>query len=214
MGKPLQLPRLYAIIDAAMFAREKDAALAMARFAEHLIAGGATVIQLRNKLRDKRGSAPVLLAQARELRRVADGTTLIMNDRADLCVAAGFNGVHVGQDDLSAEGARTVVGGERFVGVSTHNAEQLTAADKTDANYVAIGPVFATSTKDRHDPTVGLDGVRRARAGTRKPLVAIGGITRANCRAVIEAGADCVAVVSDLADRPRAAVEEFFRLMA
>jgi thiamine-phosphate pyrophosphorylase len=203
------LPRLYCILDSSTFANEKDAALTVARFAEELIAGGATLIQYRNKT----GNGPQMLSQARELRRVARSATLIMNDRADLCVAAGFDGVHVGQDDLSPAGARVVVGNERWVGVSTHNAEQLAAADETDIDYVAVGPVFATSTKERPDPVVGLEGVRRARAATRKPLVAIGGITRANCRSVIDAGADCVAVVSDLVKAPRAATEEFLRLM-
>ena len=211
MGQPLQLPRLYAIIDASMFAQEKDAALAIARFAEQLIAGGATLIQYRNK----QGSGPQMLSQARELRRVADGgrVTLIMNDRADLCLAAGFDGVHVGQGDLSPKGARVVVGKDRVIGVSTHDPEQLATADATDADYLAIGPVFPTSTKEKPDPVVGLEGVRRARAATRKPLVAIGGITRENCREVIAAGADCVAVVRDLFAQPRAATEDFLRLL-
>ena len=110
-----------------------------------------------------------------------------MNDRADLCVAADFDGLHVGQDDLSPEAARRIIGGgshgkARWLGVSTHNPEQLAEADKTSADYLAIGPVFATSSKANPDPVVGLEGVRRARELTRKPLVAIGGITRANAR--------------------------------
>ncbi len=104
-----------------------------------------------------------------------------MNDRADLCVAAEFDGVHVGQDDLSPEGVRKVIGDLRWLGVSTHNPNQLAEADKTTANYLAIGPVFATGSKANPDPVIGLDGVRQARGLTRKPLVAIGGITRANC---------------------------------
>ena len=199
MQRPLQLPRLYAIIDAGMFAKEKDAALAIARFAEELIAGGAILIQYRNKS----GNGPQMLSQARELRRATMGATgvgaaLIMNDRADLCLAAGFEGVHVGQDDLSPTGARAVVGNERLVGVSTHDPEQLAAADASDADYVAIGPVFPTSTKERPDPVVGLEGVRRARAATRKPLVAIGGITLERMPEVLAAGADSVAVISDI----------------
>ena len=114
-----------------------------------------------------------------------------MNDRADLCLAADFDGVHVGQDDLSPEGARDVIGNSLWLGVSTHNPEQLAEADKTTADYLAIGPVFATRSKANPDPVIGLEGVRRARVLTRKPLVAIGGITRENCRSVIEAGADC-----------------------
>ena len=121
-----------------------------------------------------------------------------MNDRADLCLAADFDGVHVGQDDLSPESVRRIIGPDRWLGVSTHNPEQLRDADLTSADYLAIGPVFATSSKDKPDPVVGLAGVRRARELTRKPLVAIGGITRANAASVIEAGADCIAVISDL----------------
>jgi thiamine-phosphate pyrophosphorylase len=209
MRRPLQLPRLYPIIDAEFFTAQPEAGLALARFAEHLVAGGATLIQFRNK----RGSARETLAQARELARGATGANLIMNDRADLCLAAGFDGVHVGQDDLSPAGARSVVGSERWIGVSTHNPGQLAAAEGSDADYVAIGPVFATSTKQDPEPVVGLEGVRRARAATQKPLVAIGGITRANCRAVIEAGADAVAVIRDLTARPQSAVQEFLQLL-
>jgi thiamine-phosphate pyrophosphorylase len=136
-----------------------------------------------------------------------------MNDRADLCLAAEFDGLHVGQDDLSPESARRVIGPELWLGVSTHNPEQLREADQTPADYLAIGPVFATSSKERPDPVVGLEGVRRARELTRKPLVAIGGITRANTRSVLEAGADAVAVISDLLRGPRKSAEEFFRIL-
>ncbi len=133
-----------------------------------------------------------------------------MNDRADLCLAAGFDGVHLGQDDLSPEGARKVIGTDLWLGVSTHNPEQLVQADQSTADYLAIGPVFSTRSKANPDPVIGLEGVRRARALTRKPLVAIGGITRENCRSVIEAGADAVAVISDLIRDPRKSAEEFF----
>ena len=154
-----------------------------------------------------------------------------MNDRADLCLAAGFDGVHLGQDDLPPEDARKILGSAQpgppsragfardgvvkplWMGVSTHNPEQLRRADQTGADYLAIGPVFATGSKANPDPVVGLDGVRAARALTRKPLVAIGGITRSNARAVIEAGADAVAVISDLLLDPRRAVEEFRRCL-
>jgi thiamine-phosphate pyrophosphorylase len=136
-----------------------------------------------------------------------------MNDRADLCVAAGFDGVHVGQDDLPAKSARRVIGPNLMLGVSTHNPEQVIAADKTSADYIAIGPVFATSSKANPDPVIGIDGVRAARLLTRKPLVAIGGISRANCRAVADAGADSVAVISDLIRDPRKSVEEFLRIL-
>ena len=136
-----------------------------------------------------------------------------MNDRADLCIAAGFDGVHLGQDDLSPEGARKVIGENLWMGLSTHNPKQVEAADQTSADYIAIGPVFATSSKANPDPVIGLDGIREARRLTRKPLVAIGGITRANCLSVMEAGADSVAVISDLIREPRKSVEEFLRIL-
>ncbi|HEY6339796.1 MAG TPA: thiamine phosphate synthase [Candidatus Sulfotelmatobacter sp.] len=138
---------------------------------------------------------------------------LIMNDRADLCLAAEFDGVHVGQEDLSPESVRGIIGAGCWLGVSTHNPEQMLEADRTSADYLAIGPVFATSSKEKPDPVVGLEGVRRARALTRKPLVAIGGITRANAASVLEAGADSVAVISDLLREPGKSAEAFFRVL-
>ena len=138
---------------------------------------------------------------------------LIMNDRADLCLASDFDGVHIGQEDLSPDSVRKIIGPHRWLGVSAHNPEQIREADLTSADYLAIGPVFATSSKEKPDPVVGLEGVRRARELTRKPLVAIGGITRANAASVIEAGADSVAVISDLLREPRKSAEEFFRIL-
>ncbi len=145
--------------------------------------------------------------------RFENSVRLIMNDRADLCLMADFDGVHVGQDDLSPESVRKIIGPDRLLGVSTHNPEQVAEAAKTSADYLAIGPVFATASKEKPDPVVGLEGVRRARQLTRKPLVAIGGITRANAKSVIEAGADSVAVISDLIRDPRKSAEEFFRIL-
>jgi thiamine-phosphate pyrophosphorylase len=202
------VPRLYAILDSSAHASTQD----LVAYADELTAGGCTLLQYRNKS----GNARVMLEQARELRRLSAGAPaphLIMNDRADLCCAAEFDGVHVGQEDLSPESVRRIIGPERWMGVSTHNPEQLREADLTSADYLAIGPVFATFSKEKPDPVVGLDGVRRARALTRKPLVAIGGITRANAASVIEAGADSVAVISDLLREPRKSAEEFFRIL-
>jgi thiamine-phosphate pyrophosphorylase len=202
----ISIPRLYAILDASQF---RDTA-AMLASVDKLKAAGVTLLQYRNKTGDPRQ----MLEHAREIRhRVRDSVRLIMNDRADLCLAAGFDGVHVGQEDLSPEGARRVIGPDLWLGVSTHNPEQLAQADHTSADYLAIGPVFATTSKERPDPVVGLEGVRRARELTRKPLVAIGGITRANALEVIEAGADTVAVISDLLPHPRKSAEEFFRIL-
>jgi thiamine-phosphate pyrophosphorylase len=202
----MDLQRLYPILDSSCF---KDIEQMFAA-AEELIAAGVGLLQYRNKS----GHARKMLDDARELRaRLGASVKLIMNDRADLCLAAGFDGLHVGQDDLSPESARRIIGPDRWLGVSTHNAEQLTEADKTSADYLAIGPIFATGSKANPDPVVGLQGLRRARELTRKPLVAIGGITRANARSVIDAGADSVAVISDLLLEPRKSAEEFLRIL-
>jgi thiamine-phosphate pyrophosphorylase len=220
----ISLPRLYAILDASCFAGQDE----MLATAEEWVKAGVTLLQYRNKVAD----AGVMLEQARAVRSLIVGqqsrtgapapdqhpasysdVKLIMNDRADLCLAAEYDGVHVGQDDLSPESARRVVGVSRWLGLSTHNAEQVSVADQTSANYVAIGPVFSTASKANPDPVVGLEGIRRARELTRKPLVAIGGITRQNCQAVIEAGADSVAVISDLIREPGKSAEEFLRIL-
>lgn len=222
----MQLSRLYAILDAVFF----DDTAALLAAAEELASAGVTLIQYRNKS----GTGRIMLEQARELKRRLSARAhvsqkrrdvgyptsedsglmrLIMNDRADLCLAAEFDGVHVGQEDLSPASVRTIIGSERWMGVSTHNPEQLREADLTSADYLAIGPVFSTSSKERPDPVVGLEGVRRARALTRKPLVAIGGITRANAASVMAAGADSVAVISDLLREPGKSAEEFFRIL-
>lgn len=202
----LQLPRLYAILDVSCF--PGDAAMFTA--AQELVAGGVALLQYRNKS----GNARQMLEDGRELKRLL-GTRvkLIMNDRADLCIAAAFDGLHVGQDDLSPAPARSIIGPDRWLGVSTHNPVQVAEADQTVANYLAIGPVFGTVSKENPDPVVGLDGIRRARELTRKPLVAIGGITRVNARSVIEAGADSVAVISDLLRDPRKSAEAFFEVL-
>ena len=202
----MRLPRLYPILDSGCFAELGE----MLTAAEELVAAGCTLVQYRNKS----GNARQMLDVARELReRLGTNVTLIMNDRADLCLASGFDGLHIGQDDLSPEAARRLIGPVRWLGVSTHNPEQLAEADKTSADYLAIGPIFATSSKANPDPVVGLAGVRRARELTRKPLVAIGGITRANARSVIEAGADAVAVISGLLRDPRKSAEEYLRVL-
>jgi thiamine-phosphate pyrophosphorylase len=209
MQKPLQLPKLYAILDVTCFAPQLRTTNSIVEFARDLSEGGVTLLQYRNK----DGNTRAMMSHAREIKRVLQGKVqLIMNDRADICVAMGFDGVHLGQDDLPAEGARLVVG-ERIVGVSTHNPQQVNEADTGPADYIAIGPVFPTTGKKNPDALVGLEGVRAARAATKKPLVAIGGITRHNAKAVIEAGADSVAVISDLLSSPRRAAEEFLRLL-
>lgn len=207
----ISLPRFYPILDAGCFSTSE----ALLDAAEQLVSAGARILQYRNKS----GDAARMLIDARELRQrvlysqSGDSLTLIMNDRADLCLAADFEGVHVGQDDLSPASARKIVGPNRWLGVSTHNPAQLIEADKSCADYIGIGPVFGTASKVNPDPIVGLDGVREARKLTSKPLVAIGGITRTNCAEVIEAGADSVAVISDLIRDPGKSAEEFLRIL-
>jgi thiamine-phosphate pyrophosphorylase len=207
------LPRLYAILDMERFADSE----ALLKAAEELVNAGVMLLQYR----DKSASPRHVLETARGLTEIRSRTRapaphslkLIMNDRADLALAAEFDGVHVGQDDLSPESARKIIGLERWLGVSTHNPEQVIEADNASADYIAIGPVFSTGSKANPDPVIGLEGVRQARQLTRKPLVAIGGITRQNCRSVIDAGADSVAVISDLVQDPGKSAEEFLRIL-
>lgn len=215
------LPRLYAIIDRGLL----PPAISIGDFAEELLKAGVTLMQYRNK----QGSSREMLSDARELRRMAyasgGNVRLVMNDRFDLTLAAGFDGVHLGQDDLTAEDARRVCGPEIMIGVSTHNREQFEAAAAGPTDYIAIGPIFATRSKARPDPVVGLEGLRTVRTLTRKPVVAIGGITRGNCKAVLDAGADAVAVIGDLLGDPsahsegelrgkaRKSAEDFLRLL-
>jgi thiamine-phosphate pyrophosphorylase len=186
-------PRFYPLVDASLLAGR---GISMVEFAESLRAAGVTLLQYR----DKTAGPQAVLRNAAMIAAVfaGSGTKLILNDRADLAALAGWGGVHVGQGDLPAADARRVVGAGRWVGVSTHTEEQVRVAELSCADYVAIGPVFATGTKLDAEPVVGLEGVRRARALTTKPVVAIGGITRENARSVIEAGADSVAVISAL----------------
>jgi thiamine-phosphate pyrophosphorylase len=193
MHNPLQLPHLYPILDAELLAARS---LSLTAVASELRAAGVTLLQYR----DKNGSPREILSACATLRKAffSSDCRLILNDRADLALLAGFDGVHVGQDDLSPEDARRIVGPDRIVGVSTHTYEQVRIADRSCADYIAIGPVFVTRTKRNPDPVIGLEGVRHARSITHKPLVAIGGIARANARTVLDAGANSVAVISAL----------------
>ncbi|HWZ52048.1 MAG TPA: thiamine phosphate synthase [Granulicella sp.] len=188
-----RFPKLYPIIDAETL---RLRGVSLLQMASSLKVAGVRLLQYRDKTGDDR----TILKHAEMLVELFEGTgaKLIMNDRADLMMLARWDGVHLGQEDLSPEDARIVIGDGRLIGVSTHTDEQVRVAEATRADYVAIGPVFATGTKANAAPVVGLEGVRRARALTTKPLVAIGGITRANARSVIEAGADSVAVIGGL----------------
>jgi len=201
----IRLPRLYAILDPACFHGDQ-----WFTAAKELVAAGVLLLQYRNKF----GTSREIFGQAQALRTQLDRSVkLIMNDRADLALATEFDGVHVGQDDLSAEGARKVIRGDLWLGVSTHSPAQVEAVNRTSADYVAIGPVFSTVSKTNPDPVVGLEGVKKARSLTAKPLVAIGGITRENCHSVLDVGADSVAVISDLMKEPKKSAEEFLRIL-
>jgi thiamine-phosphate pyrophosphorylase len=138
-----------------------------------------------------------------------------VNDRVDVAVLAGAAGVHLGQEDLPVLAARELLGDAKIIGLSTHNGEQVEAAQALSADYIAVGPIFATSTKADTEPVVGLEGLRSLRGRTTKPLMAIGGVTVANAAAVIEAGADSVAVISAwlTAEDIPARLEEFRRAL-
>jgi thiamine-phosphate pyrophosphorylase len=189
----LKLSRLYAIIDPAHTGGRLPLEVAV-----ELLAAGVRLIQLRDKI----APSGELLTSAWQLAScVHDSDGLfVLNDRADVAQAAEANGVHLGQDDLPVESARAIVGPEGIIGFSTHDLHQVREADLTSADYIAFGPVFATTSKKNPDPVVGLEGLRAARKLTLKPLVAIGGITLENARSVIDAGADSVAVIRDLAN--------------
>ena len=154
--------------------------------------------------RNKSASSRELFESSRRLssQLVPKGISFLVNDRADVASVVDATGVHVGQEDLSAEAAREVVGTGKWVGVSTHNLEQFEHAAATSADYIAVGPVFCTSTKTNRDPVVGIDFIRRVRALTKKPIVAIGGITVGRAAELIRAGADSVAVASDILRAP------------
>ena len=159
-------------------------------------AAGVRLLQLRNKP----GTARDNLRYARDIMTFLSGKSgrLIVNDRPDIAMITGAGGVHVGQDDLSPMEARMIVGSEAWVGLSTHTLEQVRAADSQPVDYIAIGPIFSTLTKEKLDPVVGLEFIRAARAITRKPLVAIGGITLQYAREAFAAGADSLAVARDI----------------
>jgi thiamine-phosphate pyrophosphorylase len=186
----LVFPKLYVILDAALLNSPAQ------NCAQELVDAGVRLLQYRNKT----ASAGQLLDTSRELVSVlrSSGASLIVNDRPDIAVLAESSGVHIGQDDLGVEQTRAIVGGQKWVGVSTHNLEQFRRAAATSADYIAVGPVFATSSKANPDPVVGPALIREVRALTEKPIVAIGGITLERAAEVTAAGADSLAVISDI----------------
>jgi thiamine-phosphate pyrophosphorylase len=201
----LLLPRLYVILDAGLM-REPAA-----EFARKLIGAGVELLQYRAK----NVPAREMLARARELAAVARGAgaRFFVNDRPDVAYLAEAHGVHVGQDDLGVEEARVVVGPDAWVGLSTHNIEQFEKATRSSADYIAVGPIFVTTSKVNPDPVVGLHLIRHVRRLTERPIVAIGGITLESAAEVIEAGADSVAVIGDIlqVDDPVGRATEYLR---
>jgi thiamine-phosphate pyrophosphorylase len=184
------MPRLYVILDAGLIRGPVQVV------AEQLMGAGVRLLQYRGKnvsAREMLEASAKLAAMARE-----NGAAFFVNDRPDLAYLAGADGVHVGQDDLSAEEARAIVGQDRWVGVSTHNLEQFEHAAASSADYIAIGPIFGTTSKVNPDPVVGMELLRELRPLTKKPIVAIGGIRLERAAEVIEAGADSIAVISDI----------------
>ena len=204
----LAFPSLYAIMDAVLLQTSE------LTFAEMMAESGVELIQYRNK----QASSRSLFQTAQQLSRFCNsrGVRFVVNDRADVAVLAEAGGVHVGQEDLGVEEARAICGATRWVGVSTHSLDQVEQAARTSADYIAVGPIFATQTKQNPDPVVGVDFIRRARRMTEKPLVAIGGITLERAVEVFRAGADSVAVARDLlcAADPAARAREFLDLAA
>jgi thiamine-phosphate pyrophosphorylase len=186
------LPSFYPILDPEIAARHGGDPIAAA---EQILEGGATILQFRHKGFFSHEVFAQLEAVAQLCR--AAHVLFVVNDRADLAALTGA-ALHLGQDDLTPSSARKIVGSKTLIGFSTHNESQLRAAAAEPADYLALGPIFSTSSKSNPDPIVGIDELRRLRWLTDRPLVAIGGITRANVRSVLAAGADSVAIIGDL----------------
>jgi thiamine-phosphate pyrophosphorylase len=188
----MRLHSFYPILDTKSAARR---AIDPVAASEQILEGGARILQFRHKA----FFSGEIFDQARQIAALCRSANalFVINDRADIARLLDA-ALHLGQDDLSPVDARRVLGDGSVIGLSTHNESQLRAAAGEPVDYVAVGPIFGTSTKLNPDPVVGIDELRRLRPLTDRPMVAIGGITRANARSVIEAGADSVAVVSDL----------------
>ena len=183
----ISLPPLYAVADAA-FGDPVE-------LARQLFDGGARLVQVRNKL----AGAGALLRQVEATLQIAPkGCRVIVNDSVDVALLSGAAGVHLGQADLPAAKARSLLPPNSIIGVSTHSLAQALRCQTEPVDYIAAGPVFQTSTKSDAEPTIGLDGLREICASVKLPVVAIGGITRQNARAVLECGVSSVAVISDL----------------
>jgi len=202
----ISLPRIYPITDTAV------SGLSHTEQVKRLIDGGATLIQLR----DKHAAPKALVRDAEAAIIVAEQNhvSIIINDRVDVAMTVGADGVHLGQSDMPVEAARALLGPRRIIGFSTHNLAQALAAATLPADYVAFGPVFDTHTKRDHEPVVGLNRLREVKNLLGDiPLVAIGGITEENSLSALEAGADSVAVISDLLKDPSKIAEKLKRML-
>jgi len=188
----MKLPRVYPILDTESLARHD---ISIETAAASLLEGGAGILQIRHKQHWSRAVFDAARTVGRLCREA--GAELIVNDRADFALLLEA-GLHVGQDDLSPRDARMLLGRAAAIGFSSHNPAQLCAAGGEPVDYVALGPVFGTRSKQNPDPVVGVEEVRRSRALVDKPLVAIGGITLANALEVLRAGADSVALIAGL----------------
>lgn len=186
------LPKLYAVTDTQI------SGLSHTEQTKNLIERGFQLIQLRDKSENPRR----FLEDAAEAVRLAhqNGVRIIVNDRADIALACGADGVHIGQEDLPPSAVRRILGEKALIGFSTHNVRQAAEARSMLVDYIAAGPIFATQSKENPDPTIGLDGLREMRRviGDDFPLVAIGGIKRDVFEAVFHSGADCIALIGDL----------------
>ncbi len=203
------LPRFYPILDTETVSRRGALVVDAAR---EILEGGAEILQIRHKGFFSRAVFESMESVAALCKTF--GARFVVNDRADLAALLGA-AVHLGQEDLPPSAIRRIVGPETLVGFSTHNEAQLVAAASEPADYLALGPIFGTSSKLNPDPVVGVEGFRRLRPLTARPLVAIGGITRANARDVLAAGADSLAVIGDLFSETgslRQRVEEWIAL--
>lgn len=191
----LALPKIYPITDVSL------AGISHGEQVGRLIAGGATFIQLREKHaspRDFFEAAKPAIEIARK-----NNVMIIINDRVDIARALGADGVHLGQDDLPPNAAREVLGPDAIIGFSTHSVEQAIDAAGLPIDYIAIGPIFETKTKENPDPIVGLDGLAEVKKNIGNiPLVAIGGIDLDNVLDVLAAGADSIALVSTIVGDP------------
>jgi thiamine-phosphate pyrophosphorylase len=203
---PLALPKIYPITNVSA------SNLSHVEQFRRLVEGGAGMIQLR----EKNSSPREFYESAREISALAEkkNVKIIINDRADIAFALK-TGVHLGQDDLPPQAARKLLGKNAIIGFSTHSVEQAIEALNLPIDYIAVGPVFATKTKQNPEPAVGLKGVERVRKAVGNfPLVAIGGITFENAGDVFSAGADSVAVIGDLLCEPDKITEKMKRFLS